>query len=179
MSPVPDDFEQLRRLLALKKYEQPPPGYFHGFSRQVIVRINAGDLGNESELSFWSFGTGSFLQRVWAALDARPAFAGAFGVAVCGFFVAGALLSDSTAANSPSERSQAPMVVATDIPASNVAVWEQSVSPNSQVSSTMGVAMPSYQPPASSLFEEIQSARMLQQRARPEQVDFRVPANLQ
>src|SRR5215467_6387274 len=96
MSPIPDDFEQLRRLLALKRHEQPPPGYFHGFSRQVIVRIQAGELGDPAGASLWSFSGGSFLQRIWATLDARPVLAGAFGVAVCGFFVVGALLSDST-----------------------------------------------------------------------------------
>src|ERR1051326_8035853 len=95
MSPRPDDFEQLRRLLALKQHEQPPPGYFHSFSRQVIVRIKAGDLGDEVYASFWSFGAGSFFQRIWETLDARPVLAGAFGVAVCGFFVVGALLSEN------------------------------------------------------------------------------------
>src|SRR5215467_2841200 len=110
MSPIPDDFEQLRRLLALKRHEQPPPGYFHGFSRQVIVRIQAGELGDADEASLWSFSGGSFLQRIWATLDARPVLAGAFGVAVCGFFVVGALMSDSTAATSQAEVKPAPYV---------------------------------------------------------------------
>src|SRR5215469_12747680 len=101
MSPVPDDFEQLRRVLALKRHEQPPPGYFHSFSHQVIVRIQAGELGDPVAESFWSFSGGSFLQRLWATLDARPVLAGAFGVAVCGFFVVGAFLSDNAVANPP------------------------------------------------------------------------------
>jgi hypothetical protein len=35
------------------------------------------------------------MQRVWTAVETRPAVAGAFGVAVCGFFAVGALLSDN------------------------------------------------------------------------------------
>jgi hypothetical protein len=169
MSPVPDDFEQLRRLLALKRYETPPPGYFHGFSRQVIVRIKAGELGNESEVSFWSFGAGSFFQRLWATLDARPAFAGAFGVAVCGFFVVGALLSDNGATATAADNSNA-IPLAPRPPVVQAAVWPQRN--DTEFSSTGGAG---YQAPTSSLFEEIRSA---QQTARPQQVDFTFPTNL-
>jgi len=160
MSPIPDDFEQLRRLLALKRHEQPPPGFFHGFSRQVIVRIQAGELGDQSEASLWSFSGGSFLQRIWATLDARPVLAGAFGVAVCGFFVVGALLSDNTgnaiAGNTPTPP---PGQVAQASPL----FWEQTKS-DTEASSITGA---NYQPPAiaptispaDSLFEEIRRAQ--------------------
>ena len=93
MSSDSQNFEQLRRLMALKRHEQPPPGYFHHFSREVIVRIKAGETGDQFSSSWWSW-DGSWLQRVWAAVETRPAMAGAFGVAVCGFFAAGALMSD-------------------------------------------------------------------------------------
>ena len=46
--------------------------------------------------SWWE---GSWLKRAWAAVESRPALAGAFGVAVCGFFAAGALLTDNPDAN--------------------------------------------------------------------------------
>lgn len=163
MSPIPDDFEQLRRLLALKRHEQPPPGYFHGFSRQVIVRIKAGELGNPVEAAGWSFGGGSLLQRIWATLDARPVLAGAFGVAVCGFFVVGALLSDNTgtaiAGNTPtSPRLQ----IAGQAPP----VWEEAKF-DTEAPSLIGVGLPNYQPPAiapttspsDSLFEQIRRAQ--------------------
>jgi hypothetical protein len=98
MSPESENFEQLRRLLVLKRYEQPPPGYFHHFSREVIVRIKAGDKGESATAAWWSW-EGSWLQRAWAAVETRPALAGAFGLAVCGFFGVGALLTDNPDAN--------------------------------------------------------------------------------
>jgi hypothetical protein len=158
MGPVHDDFEQLRRLLALKRHEQPPPGYFYGFSRQVIVRIKAGELGNESEASTWSFGTGSLFQRIWATLDARPILAGAFGVAVCGFFVVGALLSDSTSADS-TPLPVPPKEYTTHVPSGPL--WEQTEAKTEFSSSIVG--QPNYQPPAGSLFGEIQQRQQARQ----------------
>ena len=88
-----DQFESLRRALALKRHEQPPPRFFNDFSSQVIGRIRAGDRGEAagSEQWFWEV---PWLQRFWAALEAKPALSGGFAVAVCGMLVAGVVYSE-------------------------------------------------------------------------------------
>lgn len=88
-----ENFDSLRRLLALKRHEHPPPGYFNRFSRDVVARIKAGEDGGAVgfEASWW--------QRFLSVFDVKPVFAGAFGTAVCAFLISGVLSSE-----------QAPMV---------------------------------------------------------------------
>src|SRR5215469_11847907 len=88
-----NDFKRLQRLLALKRHEQPPPGYFYHFSREVVLRIKAGELG-EAEAKWWAF-DGSWLKWLWTACERKPVLAGGAGVALCGFFVAATLISVS------------------------------------------------------------------------------------
>jgi hypothetical protein len=89
----PEDFKQLRRLLGLKRYEQPPPGYFSGFSRQVIGRIQRGERLQRVSLLERLQWEAPWLQRLWNAFEARPILAGAFGVTVCGLLAGGLLYS--------------------------------------------------------------------------------------
>lgn len=77
-----NDCEALRRLMALKRHEQPPPRYFNDFSSRVIARIEAGERGEE-DVGWW--------QRFWGFLEAKPAFSGAFGAAVCAVLISGML----------------------------------------------------------------------------------------
>jgi hypothetical protein len=87
------DFTSLRRLLALKRHEQPPPGYFNSFSDHVIARIKAGEEAHDNVLQrlFWE---ASWLQRLWSALETKPIMAGAFGAAVCALLVGGVVYSE-------------------------------------------------------------------------------------
>lgn len=87
MSSSPGDFDQLQRLLSLKRHEQPPPGYFLHFSDKVIARIEAEGLGRR--------GSGSWWQRLWNGLDASPLLAFGYGGTVVGLLLVGVGVLDS------------------------------------------------------------------------------------
>ena len=152
MTPDSENFEQLRKLLALKRHEMPPPGYFHGFSREVIVRIKAGEGAQEATVTGWVL-EGSWLRRFWGIFEARPMLAGSFGVAVCGFFVAGALISaDSTEVSGLAQPEPLPatLVSAAALPIETAPLRQVS----EQVPSALGA--PASTLPGGSLFDEIQ-----------------------
>ena len=88
--PEPD--VRLLKLLALKRHEQPPPGYFEHFSNGILARLNAGEA---RERGWWEdiFEEALWLKRLWSAFEAKPVLAGAFGVAVCGLVVSGIVYS--------------------------------------------------------------------------------------
>jgi hypothetical protein len=118
MNPEQETFEELRRLLVLKRYEQPPPGYFNDFSHQVIARIRAGERIGEHTFFARLGGNAPWLRRLWSALETKPALAGAFGAGVCGVLLAGVLYSQTVApapvtAFSDSIGQNPPMVAAT------------------------------------------------------------------
>jgi hypothetical protein len=94
-NPQQDEFQNLRRLLALKRHEQPPPRYFHEFSSEVIIRIRAGE--HIEQFSIWEAFSweAPWVQKLWHAVETRPVLAGSFGIAICGFLMAGMLYSDS------------------------------------------------------------------------------------
>ncbi len=96
MSQDTENFDSLRRLLALKRHEEPPPGYFNRFSSQVIARIESGERGEKLSVLGWLLWEAPWLERLWASLEAKPVLAGAFGVAVCGLLITGVMTSDKT-----------------------------------------------------------------------------------
>jgi len=94
MSENTENFEQLRRLMALKRHEQPHPRYFNDFSSQVIARIKLGETGDDAPALKGMFWEAPWLQRLWAALETKPILAGAVGVAACALLVSGVVYSD-------------------------------------------------------------------------------------
>ena len=85
MNPSPEESDQLRELLALKRYEQPPPGFFNHFSDKVIARIEAEGLVRR--ISWW--------ERLFPELDAKPVLACAYGLVISGLLVVALGISES------------------------------------------------------------------------------------
>ena len=78
-----NNFESLRRLLVLKRYETPPPGYFNFFSSQVLQRIRAGDTGKSANWLEALFAQTPWREKLLQAFDVKPVFASAFAGALC------------------------------------------------------------------------------------------------
>jgi len=85
------NFNQLQKLLALKRYEQPPPGYFQNFSCKVITRIEAAEMGEP--LSWW--------EKLGFGFNLRPALMCGLSVVVCGLLSVGVISSLSGSADLP------------------------------------------------------------------------------
>ena len=66
-----ENFESLRKLLAFKKYEQPPPRYFSELPGRIWVRLER----EPAALPFW--------QRLFPNIGLSPAFAYGFGLLAC------------------------------------------------------------------------------------------------
>jgi hypothetical protein len=85
-----NNFEPLRRLLAFKNRETPPPGYFNSFSINVIARIRAGEIGAAEN----PFTEAPWILRLIHAFQFKPAFAGTFAGALCLMLVFGIVYAE-------------------------------------------------------------------------------------
>jgi hypothetical protein len=91
MNQSEQSFEAVRQLLKLKQHEIPPPGYFTGFSSQIISAIK--EEGKESVKSQESLAS-SWFTRFLSAFDARPGVVGGLATSMVLFLVLGIVLAD-------------------------------------------------------------------------------------
>jgi hypothetical protein len=161
-----EDFEKLRRLLTIKRHEQPPPGYFHDFSRQVISRIKA-----EEQIAADSFlerliGHGPWFKRLWNGFEAKPILAGAFGVGVCGLLVVGLVSSERMDSNPSvlSSDNNTPQTILANVPGQ----VGHSLLDYGRASTETGAVFTAQS--RSSIFEDIQNPHV-------QNVSFSVPAH--
>jgi hypothetical protein len=94
MNTEQDNFDSLQRLLALKRHEQPPPGYFERFSGNVIARIRVGEAATKRSFLDRLFEEAPWIQQLCQTFEHRPLFAGACSFAVCGLIAASVMYSD-------------------------------------------------------------------------------------
>ncbi len=98
MNESENNFEALRRLMALKRHEIPPPGYFNRFPDQVISRIRAGETAESPEIT-----GAAWLLRLFQIFEAKPAFVGVFASSLCLLLLLGIVYAerpDATLKNS-------------------------------------------------------------------------------
>jgi len=115
-----NNFESLRRLLALKRHETPPPGYFANFSAAVTARIRAGDARRTASVPNRLADELPWLFRLMSAFEAKPAFAGAFASALCLLLLIGIVYAERPSDVEPQPILQAtldtsPLAVATPV----------------------------------------------------------------
>jgi len=124
-----EDFSELRKLLTIKRYESPPPGYFSQFSGKIIARVQARQASEAAPS--W---------RYWlAVLWNRPAVSGAYALLFGGLVMVAMGLAQTQMANQDLPQTAAwaaPAAVApfdlaehTVQPVSHSAILPSSISP--------------------------------------------------
>lgn len=74
---------ELDKWLAIKRHEQPPPGYFLDFSDGVMARIQAGK--ERKKVSWWN--------RLWLDFNPKPVLITSYGLTVSALFLFGMALA--------------------------------------------------------------------------------------
>jgi hypothetical protein len=173
MNPDQDDFEQLRRLLALKRHEQPLPGYFETFSHHVISRIEAGEWPHPDGLLARLFEQAPWRQWRWPQFGFKPVLAGAVGLAACSVLVIGLVSSGS----GPIDASTAALVpqpigsmhLANWAPASHGSDVSHAIAPGPGLQFTNGAEVSAQ---SGSLFDQFRNSPPPSWRAEPEAAEF-------
>lgn len=144
MQPTDSQFNDLKRLLALKRHEQPPPGYFERLPVTILRRIRI-----EHQTAPFDGWLTSLVDR----LTFRPALAGVCGVGLCVLYLAGLGIGRSTpplipqAAFLPPARDSAfPIVMANRHPSLQGNLASGSIRASSGLSSVSPVLSPFYSP---------------------------------
>jgi hypothetical protein len=91
MSDAPEEFEQLRKLLKLKRHELPPPGFFNDFSSRIIDRIER-DKATTPAGRLWA--EAAWLSRFFRLVENNVLAAGGFATAICAVLIGGVVYSE-------------------------------------------------------------------------------------
>ncbi len=133
METAPPDFTRLQKLLALKRHEQPPPGYLDRLPGQITARLRADQAATPEP--WW--------RQLLASFHTKPAWAIAFSFLALGALTTGILLApglqkdsdpEATGDNTPAtvaagETGQSSNPVALQLPLDNAATLSNSAAP--------------------------------------------------
>lgn len=113
-----ENFDQLKKLLALKKHELPPPGYFNKLPGEIVSRIRTERSVHADPMAKLN-AEAPWLMRFWQTLEAKPVFAGAFGAAICSLVLAGIFFAEKPPGNPtlarPNNEDLAPFIAASPV----------------------------------------------------------------
>ena len=101
MSDTNNNFEDLKKLLKLKRHEIPPPGYFNHFSGDVVSRIRAGESGGQGSFLEQLQSDSPFFSTLLGILHAKPGIIGGLATGVCLLLLISVVLADRTDSASP------------------------------------------------------------------------------
>lgn len=90
------NFQDLKRLLKLKRHEVPPPAYFNNFSANVVSGIRAAETAQNQSLFENLKDRVPWLFNILHAFEGRPGLIGGAATSLCLLLVFGLVLSDQT-----------------------------------------------------------------------------------
>ena len=87
------NFNDLKKLLKLKRHELPPPGFFNNFSDEIVSRIRAGEARGGGAMIDRLNDTAPWLVNFLRFFEAKPGVVGAFATSLCLLLVFGVVLA--------------------------------------------------------------------------------------
>jgi hypothetical protein len=117
------NFDELKKLLRLKRHETPPPGFFNHFSDKVTARIRAGEIADRGSAFERLQIHSPWLAKFISAFEAKSSVFGMGAAAACLLVMVGVVMNDkSDKASAPnflanSETAAAPEAVLASITA--------------------------------------------------------------
>ena len=87
------NFNDLKKLLKLKRHELPPPGFFNNFSDEIVSRIRAGEARGGGAMIDRLNDSAPWLVNFLRFFEAKPGVVGAFATSLCLLLVFGVVLA--------------------------------------------------------------------------------------
>jgi hypothetical protein len=88
------NFDELKKLLKLKRHELPPPGFFNHFSDEIVSRIRDGEARGQGPIVDRLNDSAPWLVNFLRFFEAKPGVIGAFATSLCLLLVFGVVLAE-------------------------------------------------------------------------------------